>query len=32
LVFERLEIAGVVVIELLRYPGVFEVQGFSGHG
>ena len=32
LVFERLEVAGVVVVELLRDAGVFEVQGFSGHG
>ena len=32
LVFERLEVAGVVVVELLRHPGVFEVEGFSGHG
>ena len=31
LVFERLEVAGVVVVELLRDAGVFEVEGFSGH-
>ena len=32
LIFQRLEIAGVVVVELLREAGVFEVEGFSGHG
>ena len=29
--FERLQIARVVIIELLRQASVFEVQGFSGH-
>ena len=31
LMFERLQIARVVIIELLRQASVFEVQGFSGH-
>jgi hypothetical protein len=30
--FECLEVAGVVIVELLRDAGVFEVEGFSGHG
>ena len=29
LIFERLEVAGVVVVKLLRDAGVFEVEGFS---
>ena len=32
LMLERLEVARVVVVELLRDAGVFEVEGFSGHG
>jgi hypothetical protein len=32
LMLERLEIARVVVVELLGQAGVFEVEGFSGHG
>ncbi len=32
LMFERLQVARVVIEELLRDAGVFEVKGFSGHG
>jgi hypothetical protein len=28
---ERLEVARVVVVELLRDAGVLEVEGFRGH-
>ena len=31
LVFERLEIARIVVVELLCEAGVLEVEGLSGH-
>ena len=30
--FEGLEVARVVIVELLRDTGVLEVKGFSGHG
>ena len=30
--FEGLEIPRVVIVELLGDAGVFEVEGFSGHG
>ena len=32
LLLERLQVARVVVVELLRDAGVFEVEGFGGHG